>query len=166
MQCSKTDKSVKEAIQKLCDIVVTLRSKEGCPWDRAQTHQSLKPCIINETAEVLAAVDLYKTLGDSENLCEELGDLLFLIILQSQIAQEEGLFTLEDVISGISQKMVRRHPHVFQIEKDGEEIPKWEDIKKREKQRKDSTFFEAQKKALYQTQNEMINYLRQELEKV
>lgn len=79
MQCSKTDKSLTEAIEELCDLVSKLRSEEGCPWDRAQTHQSLKPCIVNEAAEVLAAADLCEKLKDAENLCEELGDLLFLI---------------------------------------------------------------------------------------
>ena len=95
------------------EIVSALRGEHGCPWDRAQTFDSLKICMVNEMTEALAAIDLYGETGDAENLCEELGDVLLQVVLLSQIAKEEGLFTVEDVIRGISRKMIRRHPHVF-----------------------------------------------------
>lgn len=165
MQCSKMDKQNEDRMQKFRDIVSKLRSEEGCPWDRAQTHQSLKPCIVNEAAEVLAAVDLYEDSKDSENLCEELGDLLLLIVLQSQIAEEEGIFTFDDVVEGISKKMIRRHPHVFKSEENNGKNPGWEEIKRQEKATKSEVFFKSQKKAVQKAQSEMIDYLKKELKK-
>ena len=94
-------------------VVAALRSENGCPWDREQTFESLKPCMINEMTEAIAAINIYKEEKDAENLCEELGDVLLQVVLLAQIAQEEGLFQIEDVIRGISRKMIRRHPHVF-----------------------------------------------------
>ena len=97
-----------------CQITEMLRKKEGgCPWDLSQTHQSLKPYMLSETAEAVAAIDLYEQTKDASNLCEELGDMLFQVVIQSQIAAEEGLFTINDVVQSISEKMIRRHPHVF-----------------------------------------------------
>ena len=95
--------------QDLTDIIAKLRSEEGCPWDREQTYESLKKCLMDEAQEVLEAVDN----KDMDNLCEELGDVLLLVMLNSQIAREEGVFTIDNVIDGISRKMIRRHPHVF-----------------------------------------------------
>ena len=94
-------------------IIETLRSENGCPWDRAQTLESLKPCMVNEMTEAIAGIDLYRKSGNAENLCEELGDVLLQVVLLSQIAKEEGLFDIDDVIRKISKKMVHRHPHVF-----------------------------------------------------
>lgn len=94
-------------------VVAALRSENGCPWDREQTFESLKPCMINEMTEAIAAINIYKEEKDAENLCEELGDVLLQVVLLAQISQEEGLFQIEDVIRGISRKMIRRHPHVF-----------------------------------------------------
>lgn len=94
-------------------VVAALRSENGCPWDREQTFESLKPCMINEMTEAIAAINIYTEEKDPENLCEELGDVLLQVVLLSQIAQEEGLFQIEDVLRGISRKMIRRHPHVF-----------------------------------------------------
>ena len=94
-------------------VVAALRSENGCPWDREQTFESLKPCMINEMTEAIAAINIYKEEKDAENLCEELGDVLLQVVLLAQIAQEEGLFQIEDVIRGISRNMIRRHPHVF-----------------------------------------------------
>ena len=94
-------------------VVAALRSENGCPWDREQTFESLKPCMIIELTEAIAAINIYKEEKDAENLCEELGDVLLQVVLLAQIAQEEGLFQIEDVIRGISRKMIRRHPHVF-----------------------------------------------------
>ena len=90
-------------------IVAELRSDHGCPWDREQTFSSLKKCLADETEEVFQAVDN----EDMENLCEELGDVLFQVMINSQIAQEKGAFTIDDVVDGVCRKMVRRHPHVF-----------------------------------------------------
>lgn len=145
-----------------CRIIARLRGKEGCPWDREQTHDSLKSCLINESAEVLAAIDIYNETGDSENLCEELGDLLLQVVLHTQIASEEGLFTIEDVIQRAGEKMIRRHPHVFASENAGtsaEVLVKWEDIKKLEKQGKSIETEEIQKKALTKAKAEMAQYL-------
>ena len=119
-----------------CGIVDALRDENGCPWDRQQTHVSLKPCMINETAETIAAINYYEKTGDAENFCEELGDMLLQIVLQSRIASEEGLFTIQDVIQKASEKMIRRHPHVFgdkSIELPGAVAKEWEEIKRLEK---------------------------------
>ena len=94
-------------------IVAKLRSEDGCPWDREQTHESLKSCLQNECQEVMEAIDK----GDMANLCEELGDLLFNIVLQCRIGEEEGVFTMAEVINGASEKMIRRHPFVFEEKK-------------------------------------------------
>lgn len=97
-------------------IIRALRDPEkGCPWDKAQTHESLKPCMIHEMTEAVAAVNLLSDTGDADNLSEELGDVLLQVVLQSQIAEEEGLFSLDDVIQKAGEKMIRRHPHVFPL---------------------------------------------------
>lgn len=114
------------------DIIAALRSENGCPWDKEQTHESLKKCLTEECNEVLEAIDNQ----DDENLCEELGDVLLQVLMHSQIAAEEGRFTIADVVDGLGRKMVRRHPHVFGDAKaaTGEEALKsWEEIKKLEK---------------------------------
>ena len=100
-------------IDRLKGIVETLRSENGCPWDRVQTHESLKPECIEEAAEVINGINNYTKTGDAENLKEELGDLLLQVMFHSVIAEEEGLFTFDDVAKTVSEKMVRRHPHVF-----------------------------------------------------
>ena len=86
----------------LKEIVAVLRSEHGCPWDRKQTLESLKPYLLEESGEVLEAIDHH----DMENLCEELGDVLYQVMIQSQIASEQGLFTVEDVIDGLCEKMI------------------------------------------------------------
>lgn len=95
--------------QELTDVIEKLRSQEGCPWDREQTYESLKKCLADETQVVFDAVDNH----DMDNLCEELGDVLMLIMLNCQIAREQGAFSIDDVIDGVCRKMIRRHPHVF-----------------------------------------------------
>ncbi|MEE1197311.1 MAG: MazG nucleotide pyrophosphohydrolase domain-containing protein [Lachnospiraceae bacterium] len=123
----------------LVNIIAQLRSDHGCPWDREQTHGSLKKCMRDEVEEVCEGIDLYERTGDGDNLCEELGDVLMNVLLQCQIAKEEGIFTLEDVIQGISKKMIRRHPHVFgngTASTSGEVLLTWEEIKKLEKEGK------------------------------
>ncbi len=127
----------KYTFEELVKIVEELRSEHGCPWDKEQTHQSLRPCMMEEAAELLAAIRIYEQTNNAENMQEELGDILLQAVMHSVIAKEEGLFTIEDVISGISEKMIRRHPHVFGSEatKDaGQALESWEEIKKREKQ--------------------------------
>lgn len=117
------------------DIVAQLRAPDGCVWDRAQTHETLKKYLKEESGEVLEAIDN----KDDENLCEELGDLLLQIVLNAQIGAEDGAFTMDDVIQGISEKMVRRHPWVFgdmEIDSIDENVSLWEQIKKKEKESK------------------------------
>ena len=117
-------------------IIKALRAENGCPWDREQTHESLKPCMTEEAAELLAAIRIYDKTGDAENMREELGDILLQVVMHSVIAEEEKLFTVEDVIKEVSEKMIRRHPHVFGdviAETSGEVLANWEEIKKKEK---------------------------------
>lgn len=119
----------------LREIIAKLRSPEGCPWDREQTFESLKVCLANESEEVFQAVDNQ----DMENLCEELGDVLLQVMLNSQIAEEAGAFTINDVIDGLCRKMVRRHPHVFgdvKVNSPEEGRALWEQIKMQEKAKK------------------------------
>lgn len=121
------------------DIIRTLRSENGCPWDREQTHVSLRPCLMEEAAEVIAAIRILEETGNSENLQEELGDVLLQVVMHAQIAGEEGLFTMDDVVNEVAEKMVRRHPHVFgdvTVNGSGEVLENWEDIKKKEKEGK------------------------------
>lgn len=120
-------------------IIKTLRSENGCPWDREQTHTSLKPFVMEEAAELVSAIRIYDQTGDAENMQEELGDLLLQVVMHSQIAQEEGLFSIEDVIKTVSEKMIRRHPHVFgnvHAEDSEQVLNNWEEIKKTEKEGK------------------------------
>ena len=118
------------------NVIARLRAPGGCPWDQEQTHLSLKAACIEEAAEVVCGINILEDTGNSDNLKEELGDLLLQVVMHAQIAEEEGLFTMDDVICGISEKMIRRHPHVFGEETvaDSEEVlNKWSDIKKKEK---------------------------------
>ncbi len=120
----------------LKDIMAKLRAEDGCPWDREQTHESLKRRLVEECGEVLEAIDS----GDTDNLCEELGDVLFQVMIHSEIEKEQGTFTVDDVVNGICEKMVRRHPHVFGDEKTraagvGENF--WDEIKKKERETKE-----------------------------
>jgi tetrapyrrole methylase family protein / MazG family protein len=105
--------------KELRDIIRKLRAPDGCPWDLAQTHESLIPCLKEESAEVIEGIQILKDTQDGDNLCEELGDVLLQVMLHSQIAEEEGLFTVDDVIEGLCRKMIRRHPHVFGDKKAG-----------------------------------------------
>ena len=130
-----TEKEVAYSFRELEQIVAALRSEHGCPWDRAQTYESMKKCLANETEEVFQAIDNQ----DMENLCEELGDVLLQVMLNSQIARERGDFTIDDVIDGLCRKMIRRHPHVFgerQALTPEEGLKLWNQIKAREKSEK------------------------------
>jgi tetrapyrrole methylase family protein/MazG family protein len=116
----------------LKEIVAILRSPEGCPWDREQTHQSIRKNLIEETYEVLETIDD----DDPDAMCEELGDLLMQIMLHSQMAAEEGYFTVDDVVAGLNEKLIRRHPHVFgekRAEDADEAFANWQEIKAKEK---------------------------------
>ena len=129
-----------ESFNKLRETVRHLRAEDGCPWDREQSHESLKPEVIEEAAEVICGINVYEQTGNYENLKEELGDLLIQIVMHAQIAEEEGIFTLDDVISGITEKMVRRHPHVFgnkKVSGSEEVLVNWEEIKRKEKEGKE-----------------------------
>lgn len=117
------------------EIIAQLRAPGGCPWDQKQTHESLKDCLLEESQEVLEAIDN----KDDDNLCEELGDVLLQVVMHAQIAAEEGRFTMEDVVQGVSEKMVRRHPHVFgdvKVDSVEEGLDLWNMIKQQEKANK------------------------------
>ncbi len=144
------------------EIIDRLRSEDGCPWDRQQTYESLKPCMMDEMTEVIAAINLMKETGDGQNLCEELGDLLMNVVLMARIAQEEGRFTMEDVIRGISEKMIRRHPHVFGDARadSGEQVlAGWEEIKRQEKKNRDEAAGAREKAEFPAAAREVIRYL-------
>ena len=122
------------AFLRLVEVVARLRAPDGCPWDREQTLQSIRPYTLEETYEVLEAIDL----GDDVLLVEELGDLLLQVVLYAQIAADEGRFDLIPVLDGLTEKLVRRHPHVFgaQAAQTAEQVlHNWEQVKHLEKQR-------------------------------
>jgi len=124
-------------ITPLKDIVHTLRSPGGCPWDIAQTHASIRTNLIEETYEVLEAIDL----EDGHLLCEELGDLLLQVVFHARMAEETGDFSMQQVIDDATEKLVRRHPHIFgdvQAADAGAAILAWESIKKQEKKERKS----------------------------
>ncbi|MBN1693220.1 MAG: nucleoside triphosphate pyrophosphohydrolase [Dehalococcoidales bacterium] len=115
------------------DIIARLRAPDGCPWDKEQTHQSLRENLLSEAYEVLEALDE----ADSAKLREELGDLLLQIVLHAQIAKDDGEFEIDDVIKGISEKIVRRHPHIFgnkKVKDSTEVMHNWEVLKKEERE--------------------------------
>jgi MazG family protein len=121
--------------EKLVEIMATLRGPNGCPWDKEQSRHSLKPMLVEETYEVVEAIEN----EDVDGLTEELGDLLLHIVFQAQLGKEENTFDIETVIDRICEKLVRRHPHVFGSEEAGssdEVIRNWEAIKAREKAEK------------------------------
>ncbi len=119
-------------LEALRAIVARLRAPGGCPWDREQTHTSLRGSLLEEAHEVAEAIDE----RDDAHLCEELGDLLLQVVMHSDIAEGEGRFTLDDVARGITEKLIRRHPHVFgtgQVEGSAGVVQQWEEIKKAER---------------------------------
>ncbi|MFA7330678.1 MAG: nucleoside triphosphate pyrophosphohydrolase [Candidatus Delongbacteria bacterium] len=119
------------ALARLLKILKVLRSPEGCPWDREQTPESLRPYLLEECHEVLAAIDS----GSAEELCEELGDLCLHVAFQAELAEESGSFRLSDSLTQISQKLLRRHPHVFgeAAAADAREVERlWERVKAQE----------------------------------
>jgi tetrapyrrole methylase family protein/MazG family protein len=118
-------------LDRLINIVATLRGPNGCLWDKEQTNKSILSCLIDEVYEYFEAVDE----NNNAKMCEELGDLLLQVVLHAQIAQDESRFTLEDVAREIADKLIRRHPHVFgntKVKSSKEVIHNWEKIKKDE----------------------------------
>lgn len=132
------DKNKKYNFKDLVSIMSMLRSENGCPWDREQTHESLEKCLIEECYEVLHAIRE----KDTENLCEELGDLLLQVVFHSEIAKEYDGFNIGDVVNGITKKMVHRHPHIFESDvcnTSNEVLSNWDKIKMTEKNQKTYT---------------------------
>jgi MazG family protein len=122
-------------LEQFIATVAKLRSPEGCPWDREQTHKSLARYLLEEAYEVMEAIHE----GDPEKIKEELGDLLLQIVLNSQVAKDDGNFTIEDVAASINAKMIRRHPHVFadsKVDTAAGVVTQWQELKAKEKQEK------------------------------
>ena len=129
--------SMSTRFTKVVELMAALRAQTGCPWDRKQTHESLKPYLLEETYEVIETIDQH----DTQKLREELGDVLLQVLFHSQIAAEAGSFTIEDVIETLSTKLIRRHPHVFgasntagQVSNSEQVLAQWEDIKRAERE--------------------------------
>ena len=122
----------------LVRVIAELRSDHGCPWDRAQTYESLKQCLADEAQEVFDAVD-HK---DMENLCEELGDVLLQVVFHAQMEKEKGVFDIEDVADGVCKKLIFRHPHIFgtvEVASSEEILRNWDELKRKEKHQKTDT---------------------------
>src|SRR5690606_35305163 len=117
---------------KLREIIAELRGPDGCPWDKKQTHESLKKYVIEEAYELVEAINE----GDIDHIIEELGDVLLQVMLHRQICEDDGYFSIDDVIDCLSDKMIRRHPHVFgteQVDNAEQVIQNWQEIKNQEK---------------------------------
>jgi MazG family protein len=130
-----SDPRAAESFTRLVDIMARLRGPDGCPWDREQTPETLRPYLVEEAYEVLEAIDG----GDPDAVCDELGDLLLQVVFQSQLAAEAGRFTIADVARAIADKLVRRHPHVFgdvQVRDADEVVRNWKRIKADERRAK------------------------------
>ena len=135
-----------DAFTKLCEIVAKLRAPGGCPWDREQTHESLLPALIEEAYEMAEAARA----KDDAHFREELGDLLLLIVMHAEIARESGRFDIDEIVRELSDKLVRRHPHVFgtsDARDAGAVLKQWEAIKREEK-KGDSHYLASLPKAL------------------
>lgn len=136
----KPSEQKKYSYEDLLRIVGKLRAQDGCPWDRAQTHESLKTCLLEEAYETVEAINL----KDDENLKEELGDVLLQVVMHAQIAKEENRFDIDDVVDGVAKKMIRRHPHIFgtaQASSPEAVADSWEAIKQQEK--KEGSVYES-----------------------
>ncbi|TGN18970.1 nucleoside triphosphate pyrophosphohydrolase [Leptospira idonii] len=127
-------------IQNLLQLASDLRSENGCPWDKEQTHHSVIPCLLEESYEVVDTIER----KDDPHLREELGDLLFQVVFHCQLASERGAFGWDDVVNEVVEKLVGRHPHVYEVPgalSSGEEVlGQWDEIKKREKEKKRGTY--------------------------
>jgi MazG family protein len=132
---------------KLCEIVAKLRAPGGCPWDREQTHESLLPQLIEEAYEVAGAVRA----NDTANFREELGDLLLHVVMHAEIARESGEFQIDDILDEVTDKLVRRHPHVFgksDAQDSGAVVRQWEAIKREEKKETQAHYLDGLPTAL------------------
>lgn len=119
-------------LKELIDVIAKLRAPDGCPWDREQTHKSLKPNMLEEAYETIDAIDS----NDMDNLREELGDVLLQVVLHAQIASEEGAFNIEDVARELKEKLIHRHPHVFgntKVSSTSDVLENWDKLKQEEK---------------------------------
>ncbi len=126
-----------ENLEKLIEIIETLRSPNGCPWDREQTHKTLRPNMLEEAYEAVDAMES----GDLKHLREELGDVLLQVVLHAQIAKEEGAFDIEDVAQTLNEKLIHRHPHVFgdaKVDNSSEVLDNWDKLKQEEKKHRKS----------------------------
>jgi tetrapyrrole methylase family protein / MazG family protein len=143
----KDEQIMLKNFSKLREIIFVLRGPNGCPWDKEQTHESLKKYLIEETFEVIEAIDS----GDIDHLVEELGDVLLQVMLHAQIGEDEGYFAIEDVIEVLSEKMIRRHPHVFgntDVKDSSEVLRNWQEIKKLEKGEKKASLLDGVSKSM------------------
>ena len=132
---------------KLRHIIAELRGPDGCPWDKKQTHESLKRYLIEEAYELIEAINE----EDIDHMIEELGDVLLQVLLHAQIGEDDGFFTIDDVIERLSEKMVRRHPHVFghtTAETEEDVLKNWQAIKKEEKGIEDKSILDQVGKSL------------------
>lgn len=121
-----------EKIERLLEVMARLRSPDGCPWDKVQTHETIASCLLEESAELIEAIERH----DDTEMCEELGDMLLQIVFHSQLAKERGVFDFSQVVDGITEKLIRRHPHVFgnsEVKSVAGVWDQWERIKKVEK---------------------------------
>ena len=127
---------MKTSFEELKQTIATLRGPDGCPWDKKQTHESLIKCLQNESQELIDAIH-HK---DDENMKEELGDVLLQVLMHAQIAQEEGKFSIDDVVAYLDEKLHRRHPHVFgdhtKAATGEEALAIWREMKKKEREGK------------------------------
>lgn len=129
------DKLLYRDFSRLRQVIQHLRGPGGCPWDQKQTHESLKKYLIEESYELLEAIDE----EDDDHMVEELGDVLLQVLLHAQIGEDDGFFNMDDVIEGVTKKMIRRHPHVFantEVDNEHDVVTNWEEIKKQEKKEK------------------------------
>jgi tetrapyrrole methylase family protein/MazG family protein len=132
MEQAATNGKPRVTFQEFVALIARLRGPDGCPWDREQTFASLKRFMIEEAYEAVEAVDS----GSRERLCDELGDVLIQVVLNAQLAAEEGSFTIDDVLANVTDKLIRRHPHVFgavQVADSAEVLRNWEQIKREER---------------------------------
>ena len=124
---------MKTSFEELKQTIATLRGPDGCPWDKKQTHESLIKCLQNESQELIDAIHN----KDDENMKEELGDVLLQVLMHAQIAQEEGKFSMDDVVDYLDEKLHRRHPHVFgqhaKAATAEEALAVWREMKKKER---------------------------------
>lgn len=127
-----------ESLDEFRRLIAALRGEKGCPWDKKQTVQSMSRYLLEEAQEAFEEIEK----GNDEGLCEELGDVLLIIVMMSQIAEEGRRFTFDDVVKGVSEKIIRRHPHVFgdvKLDTAEQVLASWKEIKRREKQAREKS---------------------------